>query len=318
MPDIADAVVDMTETGSALRAAGLKVIETLLVSHTELIANPAAAADSEKRHAMEQILTLLQGTLEARGKVLVKLNVSAENLDAVLGVLPSMRAPTISELSGGGAYALETVVAKSGINTLIPALRDQGATDILELPLSKIVHLRMAGPLPAAGPHLGRVASFDRARGLGRVAESDGTEYAFHATAIADGSRDIEVDAAVVFDRHPGPPGPVRGPGADAHRVRLAVLPNSVGEAAVGPGARVASSEQLERRAHGSSRSPVAKRSRSRPRTTARPRRACTRTAAGSASRPATRAVATFRSSQRATSPSRRGRSAASPWRARP
>ena len=140
VPDIADAVVDMTETGSALRAAGLKVIETLLVSHTELIANPAAAADPEKRHAMEQILTLLQGTLEARGKVLVKLNVSAENLDAVLGVLPSMRAPTISELSGGGAYALETVVAKSGINTLIPALRDQGATDILELPLSKIVH----------------------------------------------------------------------------------------------------------------------------------------------------------------------------------
>ncbi len=126
VPDIVDAVVDMTETGGALRAAGLKVIETLPVSHTELVANPAAAADPEKRHAMEQILTLLQGTLEARGKVLVKLNVSAENLDAVLGVLPSMRAPTISELSGGGAYALETVVAKSGINTLIPALRDQG------------------------------------------------------------------------------------------------------------------------------------------------------------------------------------------------
>jgi ATP phosphoribosyltransferase len=140
VPDIADAVVDMTETGSALRAAGLKVIETLLVSHTELIANPASAEDSAKRHAMEQILTLLQGTLEARGKVLVKLNVAAENLDAVLDVLPSMRAPTISELSGGGAFALETVVAKSGINTLIPALRDHGATDILELPLSKIVH----------------------------------------------------------------------------------------------------------------------------------------------------------------------------------
>jgi ATP phosphoribosyltransferase len=140
VPDIADAVVDMTETGSALRAAGLRIIETLLVSHTELIANPAAAADPAKRHAMEQILTLLQGTLEARGKVLVKLNVSAENLEAVLGVLPSMRAPTISELSGGGAYALETVVAKADINVLIPDLRDQGATDILELPLSKIVH----------------------------------------------------------------------------------------------------------------------------------------------------------------------------------
>jgi ATP phosphoribosyltransferase len=140
VPDIADAVVDMTETGSALRAAGLRIIETLLVSHTELIANPAAAADPAKRHAMEQILTLLQGTLEARGKVLVKLNVSAEQLDAVLGVLPSMRSPTVSELSGGGAFALETVVAKADINTLIPALRDHGASDILELPLSKIVH----------------------------------------------------------------------------------------------------------------------------------------------------------------------------------
>jgi ATP phosphoribosyltransferase len=140
VPDIADAVVDMTETGSALRAAGLRIIETLLVSYTELIANPVAAADPDKRHAMEQILTLLQGTLEARGKVLVKLNVSAGQLDAVLAVLPSMRAPTISELSGGGAFALEAVVAKTDINTLIPALRDQGATDILEIPLSKIVH----------------------------------------------------------------------------------------------------------------------------------------------------------------------------------
>jgi ATP phosphoribosyltransferase len=72
--------------------------------------------------------------------VLVKLNVSAGQLDAVLSVLPSMRAPTISELSGGGAFALEAVVPKSQINTLIPALRDHGATDILEIPLSKIVH----------------------------------------------------------------------------------------------------------------------------------------------------------------------------------
>jgi ATP phosphoribosyltransferase len=140
VPDIADAVVDMTETGSALRAAGLRVIETLLVSHTELIANPEAAADPDKRHAMEQIHTLLQGTLEARGKVLVKLNVEEANLDKVLAVLPAMRAPTISELSGGGAFALEAVVAKSDINILIPALRDQGASDILEIPLSKIVH----------------------------------------------------------------------------------------------------------------------------------------------------------------------------------
>jgi ATP phosphoribosyltransferase len=140
VPEIADAVVDMTETGSALRAAGLRIIETLLVSHTEFIANPTAAANPVKRHAMEQILTLLQGTLEARGKVLVKLNVSAEQLDSVLSVLPSMRSPTISELSGGDAFAVEAVVAKSDINILIPALSDHGATDILEIPLSKIVH----------------------------------------------------------------------------------------------------------------------------------------------------------------------------------
>ncbi|HVX21764.1 MAG TPA: ATP phosphoribosyltransferase [Acidimicrobiales bacterium] len=140
VPDIADCVVEITETGRALRAAGLRIVDTLLVSHTELIANPAAAADPAKRHAMEQLLTLLQGTLEAREKVLVKLNVPADRLDAVIGVLPSLRAPTISELSGGGGFALETVVQKADINTLIPALKDQGATDILELALSKIVH----------------------------------------------------------------------------------------------------------------------------------------------------------------------------------
>jgi ATP phosphoribosyltransferase len=140
VPDIADCVVEITETGRALRAAGLRIIDTLLVSHTELIANPDAAADPVKRHAMEQLLTLLQGTLEAREKVLVKLNVPAGQLDAVIGVLPALRAPTVSELSGGGGFALETVVPKADINTLIPALKDQGATDILELALAKIVH----------------------------------------------------------------------------------------------------------------------------------------------------------------------------------
>lgn len=140
VPDIADCVVEITETGRALRAAGLRVIETLLVSRTELIANPAAAADPAKRHAMEQLLTLLQGTLEAREKVLVKLNVPVDRLEAVVDALPSLRAPTVSELSGGGGYALETVVPKADINTLIPELKDRGATDILELALSKIVH----------------------------------------------------------------------------------------------------------------------------------------------------------------------------------
>tara|TARA_B100000959_G_scaffold282394_1_gene348686 strand:- start:1167 stop:2042 length:876 start_codon:yes stop_codon:yes gene_type:complete len=139
-PDIVDVVVDITETGRALRAAGLKVIDTILTSFTELIANPVSAADPAKRHAMEQIHRLLQGTLEARGKVLVKMNVSELDLNQVIGLIPSMKAPTVNELFKDSGFAVETVVAKSKINELIPALRDAGATDILEIPLSKIVH----------------------------------------------------------------------------------------------------------------------------------------------------------------------------------
>jgi len=140
IPDIADAVVEITETGRALAAAGLRIVGTLLESCTELIANPTAAADPTKAHAMAQLLTLLQGTLEARGKVLLKLNVTGAELDGVIAVLPSLKAPTVSELSGGGGFAVETVVPKSDVNILIPALKDKGATDIIELPLSKIVH----------------------------------------------------------------------------------------------------------------------------------------------------------------------------------
>jgi len=140
IPDIADAVVEITETGRALRAAGLRVIETLLLSYTELIANPASAADPEKFRAMGQLHVLLEGALEARGKVLVKLNVSPVDLPGVIAVLPSMRAPTVSKLSGESGYAVEAVVPKSEINVLIPALKDRGATDIIELAISKIVH----------------------------------------------------------------------------------------------------------------------------------------------------------------------------------
>ncbi|MEP6661547.1 MAG: ATP phosphoribosyltransferase [Acidimicrobiales bacterium] len=140
IPDIADCIVDITETGRALRAAGLKVIDTILVSYTELIANPSAYADPDKQHAMHQLRTLLLGSLEARGKVLVKLNVGASDLDAVIALLPSMKSPTVSKLFGDDGYAVETVVAKATINTLIPALKDAGASDILELSLAKIVH----------------------------------------------------------------------------------------------------------------------------------------------------------------------------------
>jgi ATP phosphoribosyltransferase len=139
IPDIADCIVDITETGRALRAAGLRILDTILVSHTELVANPESAADPTKRHAMGQLLTLLLGALEARTKVLVKLNVADGDRDRVLALLPSLKSPTVSSLAGGG-FAVETVVEKRTINTLIPALKDGGATDILELPLSKIVH----------------------------------------------------------------------------------------------------------------------------------------------------------------------------------
>ncbi|MBK9178345.1 MAG: ATP phosphoribosyltransferase [Acidimicrobiales bacterium] len=140
VPDIVDCIVEITETGRALRAAGLKEIEVILTSYTELVANPVSYDDPEKRHAMHQLRTLLQGALEARGKVLVKLNVGVDDLDRVIGLLPSMKAPTVSQLFGEGGYAVETVVEKSRINILIPALKDAGASDILELPLAKIVH----------------------------------------------------------------------------------------------------------------------------------------------------------------------------------
>ena len=139
IPDIADCIVDITETGRALRAAGLRILDTILVSYTELVANPVSAADPAKRHAMAQLLTLLLGALEARSKVLVKLNVAEGDCAAVLALLPALKSPTLSSLAGGG-FAVETVVEKRTINTLIPALKDAGASDILELPLSKIVH----------------------------------------------------------------------------------------------------------------------------------------------------------------------------------
>ncbi|MFZ9016682.1 MAG: ATP phosphoribosyltransferase [Ilumatobacteraceae bacterium] len=139
IPDIADCVVDITETGRALRAAGLRVIDTILTSHTEVVANPDSFADPTKRHAMDQLMTLLRGALEARGKVLLKLNVVADRREAVLGVLPAAKSPTVNQLANGD-FAIETVVEKVGINRLIPELIEQGATDLLEIPISKIVH----------------------------------------------------------------------------------------------------------------------------------------------------------------------------------
>jgi ATP phosphoribosyltransferase len=139
IPDIADCIVDITETGRALRAAGLRIIGEILQSYTEVVANKAACADPVKRHAMGQLMTLLNGTLDARGRVLVKMNVAGDRLAGVLELLPSMKSPTVNPLAGEGGFAVETVVSKSQINTLIPELVDAGATGILELPISKII-----------------------------------------------------------------------------------------------------------------------------------------------------------------------------------
>jgi len=138
VPEIVDAIVDITETGSTLRAHGMKIIETLLTSEPVLVANRTSSAAPEKRAAMDDVTTLLLGALRAEGRVLIKLNVAAEDLEAVLAVVPSMKAPTVSPLSEGG-FAIETVAEKRTVNRLIPRLKAAGATDLLELPISKIV-----------------------------------------------------------------------------------------------------------------------------------------------------------------------------------
>jgi len=139
VPEIVDAIVDVSETGTTLRAHGMKVIETLLESDVVLIANRDSVRDADKRRAMEDVTTLLLGALRAQGRVLIKLNVSEGRLDDLLKVLPSMKAPTVSPLAEQGSYAVETVVEKAIVNRLIPELKANGATDILELPISKIV-----------------------------------------------------------------------------------------------------------------------------------------------------------------------------------
>jgi ATP phosphoribosyltransferase len=139
VPDIVDAIVDLTETGSSLRRNGLKILHTLMSSYTELIANHIAFEDPDKRAAMEDIALLLRGAIRARGNVLLKLNVGDADLAAVTQILPAMSSPTITSLARGDMHAVEAVVPKRGVNTLIPALRAAGGRDILEIPISKII-----------------------------------------------------------------------------------------------------------------------------------------------------------------------------------
>lgn len=139
VPEIVDAIVDVTETGSTLRKNRLRIIHTLLESPTLLIANRDSWADTDKRQAMEELKILIFGAVDARGKVLVKLNVDESDLEAVLGVIPALGAPTVSQLAHRGGFAVESVVEKKEINVLIPTLKGKGARDIIELPITKIV-----------------------------------------------------------------------------------------------------------------------------------------------------------------------------------
>lgn len=139
VPDIADAIVDVTETGRSIAAANLRIVDTIITSYTELIANPESAADSRKKQAMRQIHTLLSGVLTAREKLLVKVNVPNSALDSVIDIMPCMKSPTVSKLFKEAGYAVEAVVPREQINVLIPELHDLGATDILAIPISMVV-----------------------------------------------------------------------------------------------------------------------------------------------------------------------------------
>lgn len=139
VPEIVDAIVDLTETGSTLRRNGMEIVDVIMESRTQLIANPTAYEDPTKRQAIDELTILLRGAIDARGRVLVKLNVNRDDLDKVVALLPAMRAPTVSQLTERDYYAVETIVPKAAINVLIPRLKALGATDIVELPITKIV-----------------------------------------------------------------------------------------------------------------------------------------------------------------------------------
>jgi ATP phosphoribosyltransferase len=139
IPEMADAVVELTETGGTLRKHGLRIIDTVLESTTKLIANVDSYADGKKRELMEEIKLLILGAMNARYKVLIKFNVAESDLDGVVEVLPSLKAPTLSKLLDKDFYAVESVVEKKGINLLIPELVKRGAEGIIEIPISKII-----------------------------------------------------------------------------------------------------------------------------------------------------------------------------------
>jgi ATP phosphoribosyltransferase len=139
VPELTDVVVDLTETGSTLKKNGLKIIDVMLESTSELIANKKSWLDPEKHEEIIAVETLLLAVIRAKGKVLLKMNVPEDDIRDLISILPSMKNPTISKLYNSGYCAVETVVDRSQVNLLIPQLKKAGAEDILELAISKIV-----------------------------------------------------------------------------------------------------------------------------------------------------------------------------------
>ena len=139
VPELADAIVEITETGSSLRANNLKIVDTVLETNVKFIAHPAAWQDAWKRQKIENLTVLLLGALEADAKVGLKMNVSSQNLAAVLKLLPAMKEPTVSPLIHGDWHAVETVADEKRVRDLIPELKRAGAQDIIEFPLNKVI-----------------------------------------------------------------------------------------------------------------------------------------------------------------------------------
>ena len=138
-PELADAIVEVTETGSSLRANKLRIVETVLESNTQLIANQQSWEDLDKRRKLEDITMLLEGAIAALGKVGLMLNVRRDQMEAVLQVLPALRRPTISSLSDDEWLAVNTIIDESVVRVIIPRLKEAGAQGIVEYPLNKIV-----------------------------------------------------------------------------------------------------------------------------------------------------------------------------------
>lgn len=138
-PDLVDAIVDITETGSSLRANNLRIVETVAESNTQIIASHDTWGVEWKRAKLERIALLMQGAINAREMVGLKMNVPKDRLDAVVAKLPSLSSPTVSPLAGEAGFAVETVVAQTVTRTLIPELRAAGATGLIEYPLNKLI-----------------------------------------------------------------------------------------------------------------------------------------------------------------------------------